>query len=150
MSKDRSNAATPLAGTPSPAYKDPQSSIPLRPGLGEVTISHDILPTIVCYAALETRGVVSLAGKYSVDEIQNKKEAERGITVTAHDASSVIVKLEVNIEFGYNIYDTTLRLQQSVKNAVENMSNFTVKRIDVQVRGVVPQKHAPRTQVETL
>lgn len=128
----------------SPAYKDPSASIPLRPGLGEVSIADDLIPTIACYAALETPGIVSMTGRYAVAEVQNRKDAEKGIAVARRDDGRLHLTLDVNVEFGYDIYETTLRLQRAVKNAVEHMTGFGVEAVDVNVRGVYPQRHPPR------
>jgi uncharacterized alkaline shock family protein YloU len=130
--------------TPVPAYRDPAASIPLRPGLGDVSIEDDLIPTIVCYASLDTPGVVSITGRYTVAEVQSRRDAEKGIAVAKGEEGRLHVTLDINIEYGYDIYETTLRLQRSVKNAVEHMTGFAVTKVDVNVRGVVPQRTPPR------
>jgi uncharacterized alkaline shock family protein YloU len=105
-----------------------------------VKINNELLSTVACYAALETPGVVWSNGKYAIEEIQNRKEAERGVVVTNVGEARVAIHLEVNIEYGYSIYETTRRLQRAVRDAVEHMCGFSVEKVDVTVKGVYPRK----------
>jgi uncharacterized alkaline shock family protein YloU len=118
---------------------DAASLPPPRPELGEVRINNELLSTVVCHAALETPGVVWISGKRSALEIQNRKEIDRFVTVTTQEPKRASVQLEVNVEYGYNIYETMRRMQRSVKNAIEHMSGFAVDKVDVLVREVVPR-----------
>jgi uncharacterized alkaline shock family protein YloU len=125
-----------------PAYKSTESQVSPRPSLGEVKLNTDLIPTIALYAAVETKGIVSLTGKHSAPELTSKKELDKGVTINKEE-ELIHVDLEVDLEFGYNIYESCLRCQQNVKNAIENMSGFTVGRVDIRVRGIVPQKNPP-------
>src|SRR5690606_468017 len=87
-----------------PAYKAKNAGIAIRPSAGEVKMNNDLLPTIAIYAALETRGIVSLGGKSKPSELTNRKEAERGVTISI-DENRVTVSIEIDVEFGHNIYE---------------------------------------------
>ena len=40
------------------------------------------------------------------------------------------------IKYGYNIPDTAARVQENVRQALEKMSNLSVKDINVNVQGI--------------
>ena len=48
----------------------------------------------------------------------------------------VSVDLGVNIEYGYNIPETTKKVQLKVKDAIENMTGLHVEEVNVRVAGV--------------
>lgn len=131
-----------------PAYRATDTGLAVRPNIGEIKMNNDLLPTIAIYAAVDTRGIVSLTGKYNARDFTSRKEIERGVSVTMDD-NKVTVNIEVDIEFGHNLYDTCVRCQQQVKNAIEHMSGFVVERVNITVRGVVPQQNPPENRVAT-
>jgi len=126
----------------SPAYKSPDAQISQRPSLGEIRMNNDLIPTIAAYAAADTRGIVSVTGRRASREFTTRKEAEKGVTVQVENGN-VSVSIEVDIEFGYSVYETCIRCQAQVKNAIEHMSGFRVEKVSITVRAVVPQLTPP-------
>jgi len=53
------------------------------------------------------------------------------------DGSRVSVSVDVNVEYGVNIYDACHRLQRKVKDSVEQMTGLVVDQVNVSVRGIV-------------
>ena len=54
----------------------------------------------------------------------------------------VTVALNLNIEYGYNIYETSKTVQEKVKSAIETMTGLSVADVNVRIAGVVmdPEK----------
>lgn len=125
------------------------ASLPIRYGdesagetLGEIRIENEVVGTIASMAASDVDGIVSLVGKFSFGEMLGRKDADKGVLVKI-DGSRATVRVEVNIEYGVNIYDACHRLQRKVKDSVEEMTGLVVDEVNVSVRGIVlPEKDA--------
>jgi len=48
--------------------------------------------------------------------------------VTDEAANYAVIDLEVNVEYGVDVYKAARHLQRAVKNAVENMTGLTSRR----------------------
>jgi len=55
----------------------------------------------------------------------------------AIENNRVKIQVEINVQYGVNIYDACHRLQRKVKDSVEEMTGLTVDRVNVDVRGIV-------------
>ena len=106
-------------------------------GLGDIKINNEVITMIASLAAVEVDGIVSLAGKYSLAEMWGRKDMDKGITVEIHKDNSATVAVEVNVEYGIDIYRAARQLQLSVKNAIESMTGIHLKAINVTIRGAV-------------
>ncbi|MBI1784883.1 Asp23/Gls24 family envelope stress response protein [Candidatus Sumerlaeota bacterium] len=106
-------------------------------GLGDIKINNEVITMIASLAAVEVDGIVSLAGKYSLAEMWGRKDMDKGITVEINKDNSATVAVEVNVEYGIDIYRAARQLQLSVKNAIESMTGIHVKAINVTIRGAV-------------
>jgi uncharacterized alkaline shock family protein YloU len=119
------------------------ASLPVRYGdesagelLGEIRIENEVVGTIASMAASDVDGIVSLVGKFSLGEMLGRKDVDKGVIVKV-DGSRATVSVEVNIEYGMNIYDACHRLQRKVKDSVEEMTGLVVDEVNVSVRGIV-------------
>ncbi len=104
--------------------------------LGDIKINNEVVGTIASLAAVEVDGIVSLAGKYTLAEMWGRKDIDKGITVEIKD-NQAKVDVEVNVEYGIDIYKAARQLQLAIKNAVEGMTGLIVSRVNVSVRGIV-------------
>ncbi len=53
----------------------------------------------------------------------------------------VTVCLALNLKYGYNIKDTTGKVQEKVKAAIENMTGLEVADVNIRIAGVeVPEE----------
>ena len=106
-------------------------------GIGSVQIADEVVAMIASLAAMEVEGVYSLAGKVT-NELMSKvgvKNLTRGVKVQV-TGSSVRADLALSLEYGYNIPATSQKVQERVKNAIENMTGLTVTDVNIRIAGV--------------
>ena len=105
--------------------------------LGEVKIADEVVAIIAALAATEVDGVASMAGNIT-NEVIGKlgiKNLSKGVKVDVLEGV-VTVSLALNLKYDYSIMEVTKKVQEKVKNAVENM---TVGRLVYQERKDLPQ-----------
>lgn len=105
--------------------------------LGEVQIADEVVAVIAGIAAMEVEGVSSMAGT-TTREIISKlgmKTLSKGVRVDVLEGI-VTVSLALNLKFGTNIRTTTMKVQEKVKAAIENMTGLTVADVNIRVAGV--------------
>ena len=105
--------------------------------LGEVTIADEVVAIIAALAATEVDGVASMAGNIT-NEVIGKlgiKNLSKGVKVDVLEGV-VTVSLALNLKYNYSIIDVTARVQEKVKNAVENMTGLEVADVNIKVAGV--------------
>ena len=105
--------------------------------LGEVKIADEVVAIIAALAATEVEGVASMAGNIT-NEVIGKlgiKNLSKGVKVDVLEGV-VTVSLALNIKYNYSIVDVTGKVQEKVKNAVENMTGLEVADVNMKVGGV--------------
>ena len=88
-------------------------------------------------AATEVDGVASMAGNIT-NELVSKlgmKNLSKGVKVEIVD-SVVSVDLTLNIEYGMNILETSKKVQEKVKAAIENMTGLEVADVNIHIASV--------------
>ena len=63
------------------------------------------------------------------------KNLSKGVRIDVLE-DVVTVELNLNIEYGYNILETSKTVQEKVKAAIENMTGLTVADVNVRIAGV--------------
>lgn len=109
--------------------------------LGEVKIADEVVAIIAALAATEVDGVASMAGNIT-NEVIGKlgiKNLSKGVKVDVLEGV-VTVSLALNIKYNYSIVDVTGKVQEKVKNAVENMTGLEVADVNIKVAGVEVEK----------
>ena len=109
--------------------------------LGEVKIADEVVAIIAALAATEVEGVASMAGNIT-NEVIGKlgiKNLSKGVKVDVLEGV-VAVSLALNLKYNYNIMDVTGKVQEKVKNAVENMTGLEVADVNIKVAGVEMEK----------
>ena len=112
-------------------------TIKTEENLGEVKIADEVVAVIAGLAAMEVDGVASMAGSTTKD-IASKlgvRSMSKGVKVDVLDGI-VTVSLVLNLKYGYNIKDTTQKVQEKVKAAIENMTGLEVADVNIRVAGV--------------
>lgn len=104
--------------------------------LGEVQIADEVVAMIAGLAATEVEGVASMAGNITSDVISKlgMKNLSKGVKVDMGE--TVRVALALNLAYGYNIPDTSEKVQTKVKNAIENMTGLTVSDVNIRIASV--------------
>ena len=67
------------------------------------------------------------------------KNLSKGVKVDVLEGV-VTVSLALNIKYNYSIVDVTGKVQEKVKNAVENMTGLEVADVNIRVAGVEMEK----------
>ncbi len=109
--------------------------------LGEVKIADEVVAIIAALAATEVEGVASMAGNIT-NEVIGKlgiKNLSKGVKVDVLEGV-VTVSLALNLKYNYNIMDVTGKVQEKVKNAVENMTGLEVADVNIKVAGIEMEK----------
>jgi uncharacterized alkaline shock family protein YloU len=105
--------------------------------VGEVKIADDVVATIAGLAATEVEGVAALTGNLT-KEIVGKlgmKNLSKGVKIQLLE-KSVSVELSITMKYGYSIPKTSVKVQDKVKTAIENMTGLTVSEVNIRIVGV--------------
>ena len=97
---------------------------------GKTVYNAGIVQNIVALAVAEVEGTVSMPGK------------KNGISLYI-EKDGVYADVSVVVKYGYNIPELAYRIQQSVKQSVENMTRYKVAQVDVHIQDVVFCDSAP-------
>ena len=109
--------------------------------LGEVKIADEVVAVIAGIAATEVEGVDSMAGNVTKDimgKLSGSKMAKsmKGVKVEINEDKDC-VDLSVNVSYKYNIPELSEKVQERVKNAIENMTGLTVLEVNIKIAYVV-------------
>ena len=99
------------------------------------------MAVIAGLAATEVKGVAAMAGNIT-NEIMSKagrKNLSKGVKISVN-GNRVKIALAIMMEFGYNIPGTCSKVQDRVKNAVQNMTGLTVTDVDIRIASIEMQK----------
>ncbi len=109
--------------------------------IGEVRIADDVVAIIAGLAASDVKGVASLSGNATREVIGKLgiKGLGKSIRLTVEDGE-VHVWLKVNIRYGYNVTETSEKVQDRVATAIETMTGLPVAEVNVRVNSVVMDK----------
>ena len=104
---------------------------------GEIKIADEVVAIIAALAATEVEGVASMAGNIT-NELIGKlgmKNLSKGVKVDVLEGI-VTVSLALNLKYNYSIVEVSARVQEKVKNAIENMTGLEVADVNIKVGGV--------------
>ena len=104
---------------------------------GEIKIADEVVAIIASLAATEVEGVASMAGNIT-NELIGKlgmKNLSKGVKVDVLEGI-VTVSLALNLKYNYSIVEVSARVQEKVKNAIENMTGLEVADVNIKVAGV--------------
>ncbi|KXB72581.1 MULTISPECIES: Asp23/Gls24 family envelope stress response protein [Peptoniphilus] len=115
---------------------------------GKVKISEDVIATVASVAAENVDGVVKVGSNFKsqVTDILNTKNFNRGVKVNIGERET-IVDVYITIEYGIKIVEVSERVQEEVKEAIENMTDFDVVEVNVHISGIAV-KNSEKTVVK--
>ena len=107
------------------------------PNMGEVKIADEVVAIIAALAATEVEGVASMAGNITNELISKlgMKNLSKGVKVDVLEGV-VTVALALNMKYDYSIVETSTRVQERVKSAIETMTGLEVADVNIKVAGV--------------
>ena len=106
--------------------------------VGTVQIADEVVAVIAGMAATEVDGVASMGGNIT-SELVGKlgmKNLSKGVKVEVLEGV-VSVRLALNIKYGYNIPDTSQKVQEKVRTAIETMTGLEVADVNISIADVV-------------
>lgn len=109
--------------------------------IGEVKIADDVVASIAVLAAREVEGFDDMAG--NTTRLMNAVKANRpkGIRVDVVN-NMARVDLTARLKYGYNVRETSARLQEKIKSAIENMTGLDVTNVNIRIAGVNTEARA--------
>ncbi len=105
--------------------------------IGEVKIADDVVSAIASIAASEIDGIAGVSPRLnqSIRGIVSGITGSRGVKAVI-DEQNAEIELHVKVKYGVNIPEICVKIQQNVKQAIENMTGLNVTKIDVIVSDV--------------
>lgn len=105
---------------------------------GEVNISNEVIGIIAGLAAKEVKGVAEMNSSLGVEiaEIFGKKNFNKGVKIDIDDDNKIIVNLNLIVDYGIKIAETSSRIQQNVKRAIETMTEMEVDAVHIHIQGI--------------
>ena len=104
---------------------------------GEIKIADEVVAIIAALAATEVEGVASMVGNIT-NELIGKlgmKNLSKGVKVDVLEGI-VTVSLALNLKYNYSIVEVSARVQEKVKNAIENMTGLEVADVNIHIASV--------------
>jgi len=103
----------------------------------DVKIADEVVAAIAGLAATEVDGVASLTGNLTHDVIakQNTRSLAKGVALNIK-GKEVAITLSLVIKEGCSIKDVSQKVQDKVKNSVQNMTGFTVSTVHIHISGM--------------
>ncbi len=105
---------------------------------GTLQISTEVLAKIARCATLEIEGVAGVSCGKQNKKLSNLLEAssiQTPVAVEMRDGTATIT-LHLMMRFGARIPSVAEKVQENVKNAVQNMTNVTVSRVNLVIAGL--------------
>ncbi|MDD4295665.1 MAG: Asp23/Gls24 family envelope stress response protein [Ruminiclostridium sp.] len=116
--------------------------------MGEIRISSDVVSIIASNAALEVEGIASFGGGIAgnLSQVLGRKNPYKGVKVEVTENREVNIDLHIVVEYGVRIPDVAWKLQERIKQNVEQMTGLHVEEINVHVQGVNFEKEAKKSE----
>ena len=111
-----------------------------QPNLGAVMVTENVIAVIAAMAALEVDGVVSMAGNITSEIIakMGMKKLSKGVRVDVAD-DEIMIDISLIIKMGQNIVNVSKKVQEKVKDTVENMTCMKVVNVNVNISNVITE-----------
>lgn len=105
---------------------------------GNIKISDEVIATIAVIATEEIDGVAGMYGTFTegiAEKFGGKKRYSKGVRVETVD-NSVVVDLDIIVDYGTKIPDVSWEIQENVKNNIETMTGLVADKVNIHVEGV--------------
>ena len=107
-------------------------------GTDGVNISEEVVGIIAGLGAVEVEGVDSLAGNLTAETISRAGAGKlaKAVKVVDNEPGKIIVRMAINMKYGYEIPKVSGLVQEKVKQAVETMTGLEVTAVDIRIATV--------------
>ena len=104
---------------------------------GSLQISTEVITKIARLAALEVDGVADVATGTSqnVRSLLGRTGLQKPVTVVMEDGIATVT-VHITVVYGSKVMPLCEKVQENVKQAIQNMTGITVARVDVLVVGL--------------
>jgi len=105
--------------------------------LGNIRIHKNVIASIASIAAVEIEGVKRIGGDFrsGILELIGKKTL-MAIKVDIDKNDEIRLEVPLVIKYGSNIPDIANKAQENIRNALEKMTNLSIKYININVQGI--------------
>jgi uncharacterized alkaline shock family protein YloU len=105
--------------------------------LGTIQIAPEVLETIASLASIEIDGVAEMSSGIvgGISELLGMKSLTRGVKVQI-GTNETVIDVSIVIEYGYRIPDVSRQIQQSVRQAIYNMTGIHVSAVHIHIESV--------------
>lgn len=114
--------------------------------MGKIQIADEVIQIIAGLAAAEVDGVVDMTGSFAgglTESLLGRRNMAKGVRVSfGEEEKTCSIGLSLVLDFGYNIPETCMQVQDHVKRAVEGMTGLEVTGVHVNVTAVHFQTEA--------
>ena len=108
---------------------------PLESTLGKITISSEVIATIVGHTASEAYGVVGMASRGRVRRLLARERVTQGIEV-GRTEEGIRIDLHVIVEYGLNLAEVASTVRNRVAYEVERLTGLPVAAVEVHIEDV--------------
>ncbi len=103
--------------------------------IGEVKIADDVVASIAVLAAREVDGFDDTSTNTTRLMNAVKAKQPKGVRVDVVN-NMVRVDLTARLKYGYNVRETSAKIQEKIKSAIENMTGLNVANVHIRIAGV--------------
>lgn len=102
---------------------------------GNINISDEVIARIGAISAREVEGITGLGISLGWGDFIGKKIPAKGVKVDRDD-NATVVEVHVTVKFGVKINEVAYKLQETVKNAIEEFAGLENVTVNVYVDGL--------------
>jgi uncharacterized alkaline shock family protein YloU len=118
--------------------------------LGKIEIAPEVIEVIAHMASAEVPGVAGLSSGIVSDFVERLgRKSSRGVRVDIKEKEATI-DLYIIVEYGQQIPDVAYKVQENVRESIQNMTGLVVTQVNVHIVDVQlkqeKEKKAPGTE----
>ncbi|KFZ41076.1 MULTISPECIES: Asp23/Gls24 family envelope stress response protein [Thermoactinomyces] len=104
--------------------------------IGKIEIAPEVIQIISGIAAASVEGVIGLSGgtAANINQLLGRKNLKKGIHVDLGE--QLAVDLSIVVQYGFSIPELGRKVQEEVKQAIENMTGLQVDQVSVKISGI--------------
>ncbi|WEV36359.1 Asp23/Gls24 family envelope stress response protein [Lactobacillus sp. ESL0677] len=117
----------------------------------EIEIDPSVIEVIMGIAAEKVDGVAGMRGsvRSGINRVLGREDRSKGVTVSLDEDHNLIAEVYINVEAGSYVPKVAMTLQSSLLEQVKQMTDLTLKEINVHVTGLVFPEDEDKDNSET-